>query len=50
MNPFRVDWKPEAEEELARTWLKSTNQQLVTTAQARADHEDRNEKNYQIPL
>src|SRR5438132_609954 len=37
MNPFRVEWEPAAEDELARIWLRSGDPQAVTTAQAQAD-------------
>jgi hypothetical protein len=37
MNPFRVEWDPAAEDELARVWLRSNDPQAITAAQARAD-------------
>jgi hypothetical protein len=37
MNPFRVEWEPAAEDELARPWLLSMDPQAITTAQAQAD-------------
>lgn len=37
MNPFRVDWEPAAEDELARLWLQASDPQAITIAQAQAD-------------
>jgi hypothetical protein len=37
MKPFRVEWEPAAEDELARIWLRSSDPAGVTAAQARAD-------------
>jgi hypothetical protein len=37
MNPFRVEWEAPVEDELARIWLRSSDPQAVTTAQAEAD-------------
>ena len=37
MNPFRVEWEPAAEDELARVWLRSSDPSAVTAAQAQAD-------------
>jgi hypothetical protein len=37
MNPFRVEWEPAAEDELARIWLRSSDPSAVTAAQAQAD-------------
>jgi hypothetical protein len=37
MSPFRVEWEPAAEDELARIWLRSSDPQAVTSAQAQAD-------------
>ncbi len=37
MNPFRVEWEPAAEDELARIWLRSSDPDSVTAAQAHAD-------------
>lgn len=37
MKPFHVEWEPPAEDELARIWLRSSDPQAVTIAQARAD-------------
>jgi mRNA-degrading endonuclease RelE of RelBE toxin-antitoxin system len=37
MNPFRVEWEPAAEDELARIWLGSGDPLAVTIAQAYAD-------------
>ena len=37
MNPFRVEWEPAAEDELARIWLRSGDPSAVTAAQAQAD-------------
>jgi hypothetical protein len=37
MNPWRVEWEPAAEDELARLWLRSSDPQAVTKAQAQAD-------------
>jgi hypothetical protein len=38
MSPFRVEWEPAAEDELARLWLQSIDQQAITAAEAKADH------------
>jgi hypothetical protein len=37
MNPFRVEWEPAAEDELARIWLRASDPLSVTAAQAQAD-------------
>jgi hypothetical protein len=37
MNPFRVEWEPAAEDELARIWLRASAPPAVTIAQAQAD-------------
>jgi hypothetical protein len=37
MSPFRVEWQPAAEDELARIWLRSSDPRAVTAAQAQAD-------------
>lgn len=37
MNRYRVEWEPAAEDELARIWLRSSDPQAVTLAQAQAD-------------
>lgn len=37
MNPFTVDWEPEAENQLANLWLTASDPKAVTQAQAVAD-------------
>ena len=37
MNPFVVDWEPEATDELALLWMQATDRRAVTRAQAEAD-------------
>jgi hypothetical protein len=37
LNPFTVDWEPEASDELALLWMQATNRRSVTDAQAAAD-------------
>jgi hypothetical protein len=37
MTPFRVEWDPAAEDELARLWLRSSDPSSITRAQAQAD-------------
>lgn len=37
MSPFRVEWLQDAETELAAIWLRATDRQAVTAAQATID-------------
>lgn len=37
MSPFLVEWETAAEDELARIWLRSSDPQAITAAQAKAD-------------
>ena len=37
MTPWHVVWDAEAEDQLARIWLNSTNRAAITAAQAQAD-------------
>ncbi len=34
MTPYTVEWEPAAEDELARLWLRSSDPQAMTAAQA----------------
>jgi plasmid stabilization system protein ParE len=37
MNPYTVEWLPQAEDELADIWLRAADRAAVTTAQAQVD-------------
>ena len=37
MSPSQVEWETAAEDELARFWLRSSDPQAITAAQAKAD-------------